>query len=314
MHAVDAAPPIVDARGLCKDYGTRRVVTDVSFALTRGQCLGLLGPNGAGKTTTIRMVTCFTAPSAGTLAVLGLSTTPANHAAIKGGLGVVQQDESLDPDLSVEQNLIVYASYFGIARRDATPRAEALMRFAELTEHRAARIRTLSGGMKRRLMLARALLNEPRLLVLDEPTTGLDPQARRLVWERIRTLKRQGTTILLTTHYMEEAAQLCDRTIIMDHGRIVAEGTPAELVAAHVGADVVEVYLSGAEADDARAVARLSTGPWRTERVGQVLYLYLRDGEAGPRVFGALDGLDFARRRATLEDVFLTLTGHALRD
>src|SRR5437899_1174617 len=232
MPAVDAAPPIVDARGLCKDYGTRRVVTDVSFALGCGECLGLLGPNGAGKTTTIRMVTCFTAPSAGTLAVLGLPTTPTNHAAIKGGLGVVQQDESLDPDLSVEQNLIVYASYFGIARRDATPRAEALMRFAELTEHRTARIRTLSGGMKRRLMLARALLNEPRLLVLDEPTTGLDPQARRLVWERIRTLKRQGTTILLTTHYMEEAAQLCDRTIIMDHGRIVAEGSPAELVAA----------------------------------------------------------------------------------
>src|SRR5437763_976859 len=231
MPAVDAAPPIVDARGLCKDYGTRRVVTDVSFALARGECLGLLGPNGAGKTTTIRMVTCFTAPSAGTLAVLGMSTTPANHAAIKGGLGVGQQDESLDPDLSVEQNLIVYASYFGIARGAAVPRAEALMRFAELAEHRTARIRTLSGGMKRRLMLARALLNEPRLLVLDEPTTGLDPQARRLVWERIRTLKRQGTTILLTTHYMEEAAQLCDRTIIMDHGRIVAEGTPAERAA-----------------------------------------------------------------------------------
>ena len=314
MPAVDAAPPIVDARGLCKDYGTRRVVTDVSFALARGECLGLLGPNGAGKTTTIRMVTCFTAPSAGTLAVLGMSTTPANHAAIKGGLGVVQQDESLDPDLSVEQNLIVYASYFGIARRDAAARAEALMRFTELAEHRAARIRTLSGGMKRRLMLARALLNDPRLLVLDEPTTGLDPQARRLVWERIRTLKRQGTTILLTTHYMEEAAQLCDRLIIMDGGRIVAEGTPAELVAAQVGSDVVEVYLSGVEAEDARTVARLGAGPWRRERVGQVFYLYLRDGEAGPHLFGALDGLDFARRRATLEDVFLTLTGHALRD
>ncbi|HYY05426.1 MAG TPA: ATP-binding cassette domain-containing protein [Candidatus Limnocylindria bacterium] len=311
---MDAPPPTVDARGLCKDYGGRRVVTDVSFALAPGECLGLLGPNGAGKTTTIRMVTCFTAPSAGTLAVLGLPATPANHAAIKSGLGIVQQDESLDPDLSVEQNLIVYASYFGIARRDAARRAAALMRFAELAEQRAARIRTLSGGMKRRLMLARALLNDPRLLVLDEPTTGLDPQARRLVWERIRTLKRQGTTILLTTHYMEEAAQLCDRTIIMDHGRIVAEGTPAELVAAHVGADVVEVYLSGTEADAARSVTRLGTGPWRAERVGQVLYLYLRDGEAAPRLLGELDGLHFARRRATLEDVFLTLTGHALRD
>src|SRR5437899_4710086 len=269
MPAVDAAPLIVDAHGLCKDYGARRVVTDVSFGLARGECLGLLGPNGAGKTTTIRMVTCFTAPSAGALAVLGLPATPTNHAAIKGGLGIVQQDESLDPDLSVEQNLIVYASYFGIARRDATPRAEALMRFAELTEHRTARIRTLSGGMKRRLMLARALLNEPRLLILDEPTTGLDPQARRLVWERIRTLKRGGTTILLTTHYMEEAATLCDRLIIMDGGRIVAEGDAAALIAGRVGTEVVEVYLSGAEAEDARAVARLGTGPWRTDRVCQ---------------------------------------------
>ena len=311
---MDGTPPIVDARGLCKDYGARRVVSDVSLALARGECLGLLGPNGAGKTTTIRMVTCFTAPSAGALAVLGLPASPANHAAIKAGLGIVQQDDCLDPDLSVEQNLIVYASYFGIARRAAATRATALMRFAELAEHRGARIRTLSGGMKRRLMLARALLNDPRLLVLDEPTTGLDPQARRMVWERIRTLKRQGTTILLTTHYMEEAAQLCDRLIIMDHGRIVAEGTPAELVAAHVGSDVVEVYLSGVEAEDARTVARLGAGPWRRERVGQVFYLYLRDGEAGPHLFGALDGLDFARRRATLEDVFLTLTGHALRD
>src|SRR6184192_2758978 len=312
MPAVDAAPPIVDARGLCKDYGARRVVSDVSLALARGECLGLLGPNGAGKTTTIRMVTCFTAPSAGALAVLGLPTTPANHAAIKAGLGIVQQEESLDPDLSVEQNLIVYASYFGIARGAAVPRAEALMRFAELAEHRTARIRTLSGGMKRRLMLARALLNDPALLVLDEPTTGLDPQARRLVWERVRALKRGGTTILLTTHYMEEAAQLCDRLIIMDEGRIIAEGRPADLVAAHVGSEVVEVYVSG-DAEE-RAVARLADGPWRSERVGDVLYLYLRDGQASPAMFSALEALDFTRRRATLEDVFLTLTGHALRD
>jgi lipooligosaccharide transport system ATP-binding protein len=168
--------------------------------------------------------------------------------------------------------------------------------------------------MKRRLMLARALLNEPRLLVLDEPTTGLDPQARRLVWERIRTLKRQGTTILLTTHYMDEAAQLCDRLIIMDNGRIVAEGTPRELVAAHIGEDVVEIYLRGDDAEAASVVDRLGTGPWRTEHVGQVLYLYLVDAAALPRVLAALDGLDFTRRRATLEDVFLTLTGHGLRD
>jgi len=307
-----AGAPIVEARGLSKAYGDRRVVSDVTFRVEAGECLGLLGPNGAGKTTTIRMVTCFTAPSAGTLVVLHMPVVPANHAAIKARLGIVQQEESLDPDLTVEQNLVVYASYFGIPRSTAIRRADALIDFAELADHRRAMIRTLSGGMKRRLMLARALLNDPALLVLDEPTTGLDPQARRLVWERIRTLKRDGTTILLTTHYMDEAAQLCDRLIIMDDGRIIVEGTPEELIAAHVGTEVVEVYLSGGERTD--VIDRLAAGPWRTERVGHVLYLYLRDGQAGAGMFGALDGLDFTRRRATLEDVFLTLTGHALRD
>jgi lipooligosaccharide transport system ATP-binding protein len=311
---VSVPSAVVEAHGLCKSYGARPVVRDVSFAVVPGECLGLLGPNGAGKTTTIKMVTCFAPPSGGTLRVFGLPMTTANHCAIKSRLGIVQQEESLDPDLSVEKNLTVYASYFGIPRREAARRAEELIRFAELMDHRANRIVTLSGGMKRRLMLARALLHEPTLLVLDEPTTGLDPQARRLVWERIRTLKRQGTTILLTTHYMEEAAQLCDRLIIMDAGQIVAEGGPADLIATHVGAEVVEVYLDDAEDDAAALGARLAEGPWRTERVGHVLYLYLRDGQADTRTFAALAGLDFTHRHATLEDVFLTLTGHALRD
>jgi lipooligosaccharide transport system ATP-binding protein len=304
---VAVAGSVVEARHLSKRYGAREVVRDVTFAVGGGECLGLLGPNGAGKTTTIKMVTCFAPPSAGDLRVFGLPVVPANHRAIKARLGIVQQEESLDPDLGVAKNLIVYASYFGIPRREAVRRAAALMAFAELADHGGDRIRTLSGGMKRRLMLARALLNDPTLLVLDEPTTGLDPQARRLVWDRIRTLKRQGTSILLTTHYMEEAAQLCDRLIIMDDGRIVAEGRPADLVTAHVGAEVVEVYLGGAGPEVAE---RLVAGAWRAERVGDVVYLYVRDGEAGP----ALAGLDFARRRATLEDVFLRLTGHALRD
>ena len=306
------APPVVDARGLTKVYGSRRVVDDLTFAVASGETLGLLGPNGAGKTTTIKMVTCFAPPTGGALEVLGLPMAPANHPAIKARLGIMQQEESLDPDLSVEKNLTVYASYFGLGHAEAARRAEELMRFTELAERRGEHIRTLSGGMKRRLMLARALLNDPVLLVLDEPTTGLDPQARRLVWERVRALKRGGTTILLTTHYMEEAAQLCDRLIIMDEGRIIAEGRPADLVAAHVGSEVVEVYVSG-DAEE-RAVARLADGPWRSERVGDVLYLYLRDGQATPAMFSALEALDFARRRATLEDVFLTLTGHALRD
>jgi lipooligosaccharide transport system ATP-binding protein len=309
-----ASGAIVEANGLSKEYGGRRVVDALDFRVRAGECLGVLGPNGAGKTTTIKMVTCFTAPTAGELRVCDLPVTPANHAAIKARLGIVQQDESLDPDLTVEMNLVVYAGYFDIPRAEAARRAEELIRFAELGDHRSARIRTLSGGMKRRLMLGRALLNDPTLLVLDEPTTGLDPQARRLVWERIRTLKRQGTTILLTTHYMEEAAQLCDRLIVMDQGRIISQGTPAELIKKHVGAEVVEVYLPGPDDEDERVVARLTGGDWWMERVGQVVYLYVRDAEAARRAVEALDHLDFTRRRATLEDVFLTLTGHVLRD
>jgi lipooligosaccharide transport system ATP-binding protein len=307
------AEPVVDAVQLTKQYGDRLAVNAVEFTVAPGECLGLLGPNGAGKTTTIKMVTCLVPPSAGTLRVLGLPMAPEHHRTIKARLGVVQQEESLDPDLTVEKNLTVYASYFGIAGRAAAERANELVRFAELADRRGARIRSLSGGMKRRLMLARALLNDPALLVLDEPTTGLDPQARRLVWDRIRTLKHTGTTILLTTHYMEEAAQLCDRLIIMDEGRIVAEGTEPELVHEHVGAEVIEVYLAP-EAPDPPAVTRLTATRWRSERVGNVLYVYLPEGAAGPDLFAALEGLDFTRRRASLEDVFLTLAGHTLRD
>ena len=303
---------IVDARALVKRYGSREAVAGVTFALRAGECLGLLGPNGAGKTTTIRMVTCFSPPTGGTLTVFGLPMVEANHRVIKRRLGIVQQEESLDPDLTVERNLLVYASYFDVPRAEAARRTDELIRFAELDDHRTERIKMLSGGMKRRLMLARALLNEPTLLVLDEPTTGLDPQARRLVWERVRSLKRGGTTILLTTHYMDEAQQLCDRLIIMDHGRIVAEGTPDELVAAHVGKEVIELYLGNG--DGTAATAQIDAGPWRSERVGDVLYVYVRAGEPEPPLPAPREGIGFARRRATLEDVFLALTGHALRD
>ncbi len=302
------ARPAVVAERLRKRYGAREAIAGVSFRVHAGECLGLLGPNGAGKTTTIRMVTCMSPPSDGRLVVLGLPMTPANHRAIKARLGIVQQEESLDPDLTVEQNLRVYATYFDVPRAEARRRTAALIAFAALEDHRTARIDTLSGGMKRRLMLARALLNEPALLVLDEPTTGLDPQARRLVWERIRTLQRSGTTILLTTHYMEEAAQLCDRLIIVDHGRIVAEGPPADLIATHVGTEVVEIAL-----DDPDDAGPPLDGPWRRERVGDRLYVYLGDGQA-ERLVGTLGARAFTRRRATLEDVFLTLTGHGLRE
>ncbi len=313
-RANDARVPeaIVETRALCKRYGARQAAIDVSFRVDAGECVGLLGPNGAGKTTIIRMLTGFAIPSAGAVRVLGLPFGPATAGAIKARLGIVSQEDSLDPDLSVESNLLVYASYFGIRRRDAARRTDELIRFAELADHRGDRIKELSGGMRRRLMLARALLNDPRLLILDEPTTGLDPQARRLVWERIRTLKRSGTTILLTTHYMEEAAQLCDRLIIMDGGRIVAEGCAADLIASRVGAEVIEVHLPD-DADSDAVARRIGDGPWRSERAGQMLYVYLRDGHADG-VLARLGDLDVARRRATLEDVFLTLTGHRLRD
>jgi lipooligosaccharide transport system ATP-binding protein len=309
--------PIVTAEGLEKRFGARAAVDGVSFSVREGECFGFLGPNGAGKTTTIKMITCTAAPSGGTLRVMGLDAVVANHRAIKTRLGIVQQEESLDPDLSIEKNLTMYASYFGMAHPEAIRRAEELMTFASVAERRHDQIRALSGGMKRRLMLARALINDPTLLVLDEPTTGLDPQARRLVWERIRSLRRDGMTILLTTHYMEEASQLCDRLIIMDGGRIVAEGTPAELIARHVGADVIEVYLHGdrsAEHDVAALLETLGDGPWRTERAGEVLYLYLADAAVGLDVLSVLGDREVLHRRATLEDVFLRLTGHALRD
>jgi lipooligosaccharide transport system ATP-binding protein len=310
---MNAAPPVIEARGLWKYFGGRAAVADVTLEVRPGECFGLLGPNGAGKTTTIKMITCLAAPSGGELTVLGLPMIPANHRRLKARLGIVQQDESLDPDLSVEQNLTIYASYFGIPHREATRAAEELMTFAQVAERRGDRIRSLSGGMKRRLMLARALINGPALLVLDEPTTGLDPQARRLVWDRIRSLRRQGISIVLTTHYMEEAQQLCDRLIIMDGGRIIAEGTPADLIATHIGAEVIETYMPTAGA--ARDLEeRLANGPWQTERVGEVLYLYIRDGGVQPALLAELTDLEFTHRRATLEDVFLRLTGHALRD
>jgi lipooligosaccharide transport system ATP-binding protein len=305
---------VVDARGLAKSYGARRVVDEVSFAVAAGECVGLLGPNGAGKTTTIKMVTCFLPRDAGSLSVVGLPMEPRHHRAIKRRLGIVHQEDSLDPDLSVEKNLTIYASYFDVPAARARERAAELIAFAALGDHRMAPIRTLSGGMKRRLMLARALLNDPALLVLDEPTTGLDPQARRLVWERIRSLKAGGTTILLTTHYMEEAERLCDRLIIMDGGHIVASGSAAELIAQHVGDEVVEIRFDEEASDGAAFVKALTAGPWRLEQAEQTIYLHLRGDDGDAALASALVGREFTRRHATLEDVFLTLTGHSLRD
>ena len=306
--------PIVEAVGLRKSYDQHEVVCGVDFTVQARECFGLLGPNGAGKTTTIRMLTCFSPPDSGRLAVFGLPVNAANARVIKARLGLAPPEENLDPDLTVEMNLLVYASYFGIGRADARARVSELLAFAELEDKAGARIPTLSGGMKRRLILARALINRPSLLVLDEPTTGLDPQARHLVWERLRELKRKGVAMVLTTHYMEEAAQLCDRLIVMDHGRIIAEGTPASLIAEHVGRDVIEVATGGDAAARARVEAICRPLGGRVEVIGDHVILYL-NGQRDPReALTALAAEPLVHRRATLEDVFLTLTGRELRE
>lgn len=306
--------PIVEAVGLRKRYDKRDVVCGVDFTVRPRECFGLLGPNGAGKTTTIRMLTCFSPIDAGSLRVFGLPVNAANARAIKSELGVAPQEENLDPDLTVAMNLVIYASYFGITGAAARARVAELLAFAELEDRADDRVPTLSGGMKRRLILARALLNRPRLLVLDEPTTGLDPQARHHVWERLRELKRGGVAMLLTTHYMEEAAQLCDRLVVMDHGRIIADGTPASLIERYVGRDVVEIATGDDPRARERVLALCRPLGGRVESVGDHVILYL-DGTTDPRAaLAALAAEPLVHRRATLEDVFLTLTGRELRE
>jgi len=306
--------PVVEAVGLRKRYGENEVVCGVDFTVESRECFGLLGPNGAGKTTTIRMITCFSPPSGGTLRVLGLPVSAANHRAIKAGLGLAPQEENLDPDLTVEKNLLVYGSYFGLGRGEIKTRVAELLAFAQLSERAGSRIDTLSGGMKRRLILARALVNRPALLVLDEPTTGLDPQARHLVWERLRELKRSGVAMLLTTHYMEEAAQLCDRLVIMDHGRIIAAGTPSALIERHVGREVVEVFTGGDPVRRERIRALCASFGARVDSFGDAVVLHLDGIADAGSALAALAGEEFVHRRATLEDVFLTLTGRELRE
>ena len=300
----------VRAVGLTRVFGEQRAVDGIDFTVVLGECFGVLGPNGAGKTTTVSMVQGFTTPTAGRLEVLGRELAKEPRA-VKAETGVCPQDNNLDEDFTVEKNLSVYARYFDLPARAARARAADLLRFFGLEEQARARIATLSGGMKRRLVLARALINGPRLLILDEPTTGLDPQARHQIWERLRALRRQGTTILITTHYMEEATQLCDRLVIMDRGRILTEGTPAGLVARVVGRDIVEIWNADADVEE-----RLADQGLAWERAGDRLYLKVGgEGEAlHAALVRALPRHQIVLRRATLEDVFLTLTGRELRD
>ena len=300
--------PIV-ARGLAKRYGAVTAVAGIDFQVEPGECVGFLGPNGAGKTTTVRMLSCFTPIGAGSVHVFGLDVVRRPRA-VKALLGICPQEDNLDPDLNVRQNLLVYARYFDLPRGVAAQRADELLELVQMQEKSGAHIRELSGGMKRRLMLARALINTPRLLILDEPTTGLDPQARHLIWERVRQLQSEGVTTLLTTHYMEEAAQLCDRVILMDKGKILLEGTPAALVEREAGREVVELWdLS----DEVRAFVR--TAGWAAEETVARLYLYDRGGDGIAAAIGArFPHQPRLIRHATLEDVFLLRAGRALQE
>jgi len=303
----------VEARGLEKHFQATVAVDGIDLAIPVGGCFGFLGPNGAGKTTTIKMITCVSPPTAGELHVLGLDVRH-DRRAIKARLGVVPQGMTLDGDLTARENLLSFGAYHSLPRRKAEQRADDLLEFAQLSERADAEVEELSGGMQRRMLIARALVNDPELLVLDEPTTGLDPQARHLVWERLRRLKRSGKTLLLTTHYMEEAAQLCDQIVVLDHGRVVAGGTPRELVNENVAPRVVEVQGVETRADDVvRIAADLAQ---EVEAVGDRVLIYAADGEAiASRIRAAgVPHQALILREATLEDVFLRLTGHALVD
>jgi len=302
---------LVHARGLVKRFGDVVAVDAIDFDLDRGEAFGFLGPNGAGKTSTMRMIGCVSPVSAGTLTVLGLD--PARDGvAIRGRLGVVPQEDSLDRDLTVRENILVYGRYFGLPRRELRERADELLEFVELSERADDRVEPLSGGMKRRLTIARSLVNDPEVLLLDEPTTGLDPQARHVVWDRLYRLKRRGVTLLLTTHYMDEAEQLCDRLVVMDKGRIAAEGSPRELIERYSTREVVELRFG--------ETTPVDVTPWadglasRVEALPDRVLLYTDDGDAaahGLRERGLVPESVLVRR-STLEDVFLHLTGRSL--
>ena len=301
---------ILSVRALRKSYGAQQVVAGIDFDIQPGECFGLLGPNGAGKTTTLKLCLGLTAPDSGAIELMA-HAIPQHAREARHHVGVVPQFDNLDPDFSVIENLMVYGRYFGLDDATLHARIPGLLEFAGLSARGNTRIQTLSGGMKRRLTLARSLINDPSLILMDEPTTGLDPQARHVIWERLRQLLAQGKTILLTTHFMDEAERLCTRLVIMDHGRLIAEGSPRALIAQHIEPHVVEVYGEGV--DD--WAAEIACGHCeRVERSGESVYCYARDAK---HVLTDLDdrpALTYQHRHANLEDVFLKLTGRELRD
>jgi lipooligosaccharide transport system ATP-binding protein len=307
------AEPVIWARDLEKHFGDLVAVDRVSFEIARGECFGFLGPNGAGKTSTMRMISCMSPLSGGTLRVLGLDPVT-EGARIRSRIGLVPQEDTLDLELTVLDNLIIYGRYFDLPRKVIYERAERLLDFAQLWDRKDEKVEPLSGGLKRRLTIARALVSEPDLLILDEPTTGLDPQARHLLWDRLYRLKHQGVTLVVTTHYMDEAEQLCDRLVVMDHGRIAAEGTPRSLIAEHSTREVLELRFDPDE-NEAMA-ARLHGLTERIEVLPDRILLYADDAEG---TLAAVEEMGLTPRnslfrRSTLEDVFLRLTGRTLVD
>ena len=304
------AGPAVQARGLRKAYGSRVAVDGIDLDVRRGECFGFLGPNGAGKTTTMRMLACLSERDGGELAVLGMDPDREPRE-LKARLGVVPQEVNLDLELSVLENMLVYARYFGIKAAPARERAMALLRFVDLHERAEDTVVKLSGGMQRRLQIARALINDPEMILLDEPTTGLDPQARRMVWERLRDLRAGGTSVVITTHYMDEAERLCDRLVVIDHGQVVREGAPAALVRDEVGAEVLEMRT----APSAAAMLAAAASPSHLVE-GEVVMAF---GDSAHDMRARADAARIpyemvAERRATLEDLFIVLTGHSLRE
>lgn len=307
-------PSILSVQNLRKSYGKggdkAAVVDGLSFSLRRGECYGLLGPNGAGKTTTLRLCLGLTAPDSGDIALVG-KRVPLDAREARVRVGVVPQSDTLDPDFTVSENLLVYGRYFGMDDATIKARIPALLEFSNLTAKRDARIGELSGGMKRRLTLARALVNDPDLIFMDEPTTGLDPQARHMIWERLKSLLADGKTILLTTHFMDEAERLCDRLAVIDHGKLIAEGTPRELIGRHIEAEVVEVYGDNALAWGEREGRSKSA---RMEFSGETVFCYTNDARSLLAGLQDMPGIRYLHRPANLEDLFLKLTGREMRD
>ncbi len=301
--------PVIALHGLVKRYGSNEVLRGLDLEVPAGVCFGVLGPNGAGKTTTLRVLLGQSPVDAGTIQVFGLPI-PEQGRAVRARCGVVPQADNLDPDFTVIENLRVYARYFGLPRADIETRVRELLAFVELTDRADTPIATLSGGMKRRLTIARALINDPELIILDEPTTGLDPQVRRMIWARLRALREQGKTLLLTTHYMDEAERLCDEVVIVDHGIILERGSPRALIRQHVEPEVLEVR---GPTERARAILAKASGA-RIEHIGDIHYCYTRDARALLATLEQHPELSFLHRPSNLEDVFLKLTGHDLRD